>query len=57
MTIPHVQRETRKADLTDAYESGSVWRVDESLYPETRGYVHHTFLTEGEAHAFIERAK
>lgn len=58
MAIEHVQRETRKADLSIPYQDNDCkWCVDETLYPESRGYIPHRFNTEVEANQFIEAAK
>lgn len=50
---------TRRADLSIPYQEnphmpGAKWYVDESLYPESRGYTVHEFPSQAEANRFIE---
>jgi len=52
------QHEIRKADLSIPYmDNDCKWVVEETLHPESRGYICHRFGTEIEAHKFIEGAK
>lgn len=57
MSVQHVRRETRKADLSIPYSEGDQWCVDETLYPESRGYEQHKFPSQLDAEKFIEGAK
>lgn len=51
------RHEIRKADLSIAYmDNDCKWIVEETLYPESRGYIAHRFDTEAEANAFIAGA-
>ena len=47
----------RYDDLSDIYEENGKWHTDEQLYPECRGYVQHSFDTEDEARAFMQKIK
>lgn len=52
------KHEIRKADLSIPYQDNNCkWVVEETLYPESRGYIAHSFDTEIDANKFIEGAK
>lgn len=50
---------TRRADLSIPYQEhphmpGAKWYVQETLYPESRGYNTYEFTSQSEANKFIE---
>lgn len=55
--VPNMDRTERRCiapvDLSSVYIDGEGWAVDETLYPESRGYICHQFDTLREAVLFI----
>jgi hypothetical protein len=48
----------RKADLSLPYDAADgKWHVEETLYPESRGYIVHDFESKEDAQEFINKTK
>lgn len=44
-------------DLGEPYKEAGKWHIDETLYPESRGFIQHSFDTKAEAMLFINEVK
>ena len=51
------EEKKRKVDLSSPYEENGKWFVDETLYPESRGFIAHPFETKEAALFFIYNAE